>query len=150
MPQVGIFPLLEIPSGSEADGLGSGRVQAFLPLWAQKSFGDWTIYGGGGYGINPGAGNENWGFGGVVLQRQITKNFALGVEIYHRTTMEIGGQGDTAFNIGTMIDFTEHQHLLFSAGRSIDGSTDFQASIGYQFTFGPEFFHSFGHWFGRQ
>jgi hypothetical protein len=150
MPQVGIFPLLEIPSGSEADGLGSGHVQAFLPLWAQKSFGDWTIYGGGGYCINPGAGNENWGLGGVVLQRQITKNFALGAEIYHRTTMEIGGQGDTAFNTGTMIDFTQHQHLLFSAGRSINGPTDFQAYIAYQFTFGPEFFHSFGHWFGRQ
>jgi hypothetical protein len=27
-------------------------VQAFLPVWLQKSFGDWTIYGGGGYGLN--------------------------------------------------------------------------------------------------
>jgi hypothetical protein len=32
--------------------------------------------------------------------------------------------------------------LLFSAGRSIDGPTDFQAYIAWQFTFGPEFFHS--------
>ncbi len=77
-PQIGIFPLLEIPTGSESDGLGSGHVQAFLPLWLQKSFGDWTFYGGGGYGINPGAGNENWGYGGVLGQRQITKKILLG------------------------------------------------------------------------
>jgi hypothetical protein len=150
LPEVGIFPLLEVPTGSESDGLGNGHLQAFLPVWLQKSFGDWTIYGGGGYGINSGAGNENWGFVGGVLQRQIVKNFALGAEVYHRTTMETGGRDDTAFNIGTIIDFTDHQHLLFSAGRSINGPTDFQAYLAYQFTFGPEFFHSLGNWFGQR
>jgi hypothetical protein len=150
IPQVGIFPLLEVPTGSESKGLGSGHVQAFLPVWAQKSFGGWTVYGGGGYGINPGAGNEDWGFGGVVLQYQIRENILLGGEIYHRTTMETGGRGDTAFNLGAVIDFTEHQHLLFSAGRSIDGPTDFQCYIAWQFTFGSEVFHPLGRWFGRQ
>lgn len=149
-PQAAIFPLLEIPTGSESAGLGSGHVQAFLPLWLQKSLGDWTFYGGGGYGINPGAGNENWGFGGLVVQRQITKTVSLGGEIYHRTTMETDGRADTAFNIGTTIDFREYQHLLFSAGRSIDGPTDFQCYVAYQFTFGPEFFHSLGGWFGHR
>jgi len=38
--------------------------------------------------------------------------------------------------------FSDHQHLLFSAGRSIDGPADFQVYIAWQFTFGPEFFHS--------
>ncbi|MDB5050543.1 MAG: hypothetical protein JWO30_3614 [Fibrobacteres bacterium] len=146
LPQAGIFPLLEAPTGSESDGLGSGHVQVFLPLWLQKGFGDWTIYGGGGYGINPGADNENWGFGGLVVQMQITKNGLLGAEAYHRTPMETGGRGDTGFNIGTVIDFTVHQHLLFSAGRSIDGPTDSQLYLAYQFTFGrggvePSAFH---------
>ena len=149
-PQAGIFPLLEVPTGSKSDGLGNGHLQVFLPLWLQKNFGDWTIYGGGGYGVNSGAGNENWGFGGVVVQRQVTKHFLLGGEVYHRTTMETGGQGDTGFNIGTVIDFSENHHLLFSVGRSIDGLTDFQCYVAYQFTFGPEIFHSFSHWFGRQ
>lgn len=145
LPPVGIFPLLEVPTGSERDGLGNGHLQAFLPLWLQKSFGDWTVYGGGGYGINPGAGNENWGYGGLVVQRQVTKHLLLGAEAYHRTATEAGGRSDTAFNLGTVIDFTEYQHLLFSAGRSIDGPTDFQVYVAYQFTFGPEFFHSLGH-----
>jgi hypothetical protein len=145
LPQVGIFPLLEVPTGSERGGLGSGHLQAFLPLWLQKSFGDWTVYGGGGYGINPGAGNEDWGFSGVVVQRQVTKKVLFGAEVYHRTTMQTGGHDDTAFNIATIIDLTEHQHLLFSTGRSIDGPTHFQLYVAYQFTFGPEFFHALGH-----
>ena len=154
LPQVGIFPLLEVPTGSESNGLGSGHVQAFLPLWLQKGFGDWTVYGGGGYGINFGPGNENWGFGGLVVQRQVTKNVLLGAELYHSTanlaTMEASGPADTAFNIGTVIDFNEHQHLLFSVGRSVDGPTDFQMYVAYQFTFGPEFFHSVCNWLGRR
>jgi hypothetical protein len=150
IPQVGVFPLLEVPTGSESDGLGSGHLQAFLPVWAQKGFGDWTIYGGGGYGINPGAGNRNWGFLGAVVQRQVTKNWLLGAELYERTKMQAGVHDDAAFNIGTVYDFTEHHHLLFSAGRSIDGPTRFQCYLAYQFTFGPEFFHFFGSLLGRQ
>jgi hypothetical protein len=142
LPQAGVFPLLEIPTGDRSRGLGSGQWQVFLPLWLQKSFGDWTIYGGGGYGINPGAGNQNWGFGAAVVQCQVRDNVLVGGEIYHRTAMQTGGRDDTAFNLGTVIDLIEHQHLLFSAGRSIDGPTDFQVYLAWQFTFGPEFFHS--------
>lgn len=85
-----------------------------------------------------------------AAQNQITKNVLLGAEIYYRTTMETGGRDDTAFNIGTVIDFTEHQHLLFSAGGSLDGRTEFQCYIAYQFTFDPEIFHSIGNWFGHR
>ncbi|HET7626405.1 MAG TPA: hypothetical protein VFM25_14195 [Verrucomicrobiae bacterium] len=141
-PQVAIFPLVEAPTGSSRRGLGGGEWQAFLPVWLQKSFGEWTLYGGAGYGINPGAGNENWGFGGLVLQRDISKNILVGAEIYHRTATESGGESDTAFNVGAVVNFSDLHHLLISAGRSIDGPTEFQAYIAYQFTFGPELFQS--------
>lgn len=141
VPQIGVFPLFEIPTGDADKNLGSGHVQAFLPVWLQKSWGiegrEWTTYGGGGYHINPGAGNRDWEFVGVVLQRQVLENVLIGGEIYHHTPMETGGQADTAFNLGTVIDFGEHHHLLFSAGRSIDGPTEFQMYIAYQLTFGP-------------
>ena len=141
LPQVGIFPLLEVPTGKANEGLGAGHVQAFLPVWLQKSWGEedraWTIYGGGGYHVNPGADNRDWGFVGAVLQRQFRKNILIGTEFYHSTIAEVGGRADTAFNLGTVIDFSEQQHLLFSAGRSIDGPTEFQTYIAYQLTFGP-------------
>lgn len=138
-PQVGIFPLLQVPtSGNAANNLGNppGHWQAFLPLWIQKSWGKWTAYGGGGYGINSFSGNDNWGFAGVVLQRQVLTNLLIGAEIYHQTDLQIDFPNKgTAFNIGTVYDVNEHNHLLFSAGRSISGPTAFQCYIAWQFTF---------------
>jgi hypothetical protein len=136
-PQAGVFPLLELPTGDSDEGLGGGHVQAFLPLWLQKDVGSWTFYGGGGYGLNPGAGNRNWTFVGAVAQVQARENILVGAELYHRTPTEVGAQAETAFDVGTVIDFTPHHHLLFSAGRSLDGPTQFQAYLAYQLTFGP-------------
>ncbi len=140
-PQVGVFPLLEVPTGEEDRGLGSGHMGAFIPVWLQKGWGQegrqWTAYGGGGYHINPGAGNRDWTFVGLVLQRQVTEKVLLGGEVFHRTATQANDQSDTAFNLATVIDFGEHHHLLLSVGRSIDGPTEFQTYVAYQLTFGP-------------
>lgn len=58
IPEVATFPLLELPTASHRRGLGDDHLQTFLPLWLQKDFGKWTVYGGGGYWINPGANNK--------------------------------------------------------------------------------------------
>lgn len=133
-PQVGVFPLLEVPTAS--DELGSGHLTAFLPVWAQKSWGTWTLYGGAGYGVNSFSGHGNWEFGGAVLQDQVLTNVLIGVEVYHQTLAQVDFPNEgTGFNVGTVIDFSDSHHLLFSAGRSIDGPTAFQCYIAYQFTF---------------
>jgi hypothetical protein len=135
-PQVGVFPLLEAPSGSARDNLGNGRAQAFLPLWVQKSWGSWTTYGGGGYGLNSFSGRDNWNYAGAVLQKQVLTNVLLGLEVYHQTVYQTDFPNvGTAFNIGTVIDFSDSHHLLFSVGRSIDGPVGFQCYVAYQFTF---------------
>jgi hypothetical protein len=41
-----------------------------------------------------------------------------------------------------VIDLSEYHHLLFSVGRSIDGTTKFQCYIAYQFTFDNSLFKS--------
>ena len=71
-PQVAVFPQVNLPTGDEDRGLGVGHVQVFLPMWFQKSFGDWTIDGGGGYWINQGGADKNFWFSGVLLQRKVT------------------------------------------------------------------------------
>ncbi|MDR3419128.1 MAG: hypothetical protein P4L83_23375 [Nevskia sp.] len=126
-PQVGIFPLLEVPTGDASHGLGTGQTLAFLPVWLQKDWDEWTTYGGGGYWINPGPGNRNYWFFGWLLQRQVTKSLALGVEVFHQTPSVDGGNGVSGFNLGGVFDFTERHHLLFSAGRggqqyAVDGA----------------------------
>ena len=136
-PIVGIFPILELPSGDAKNGLGSGHVQTFLPVWLQKSIGAWTTYGGGGYWINPGAGNRDYWFVGWLVQRKIVEHVAAGIEIFHTTPKEVYGESETRFNVGLIVDFTDSQHLLFSAGRGLQGSNDFQGYLAYQLTFGP-------------
>jgi hypothetical protein len=143
LPQVGTFPLLEVPAGSARNNLGNGHWQAFLPLWAQKSWGSWTFYGGGGYGLNSFSAYHSWGFAGGVLQKQVGTNVLIGVEVYHQTDLETDFPNvGTAFNVGSVIDFGEHRHLLLSAGRSIDGPVGFQCYIACQFTFDNGLFHS--------
>jgi len=116
-PQVGIFPLLEVPTGDARRGLGAGYVQGFIPVWIQKDLGKWTTYGGGGYWINPGPDNRNFWFAGWLLQRQVTDKLALGAEVFHTTSNQVGRPETTGFNLGGQYDFTDHYHLLFSAGQ---------------------------------
>jgi hypothetical protein len=136
LPQVAIFPLVEAPTGSVGNNLGNGHWQAFLPVWLQKSWDTWTVYGGGGYGVNSLSGSHNWGFAGVVLQKQFRSNLAIGTEIYHQTAIQPDfANTGTEFNVGAVLDLNDEHHLLLSVGRSIDGPASFQCYLAYQFTF---------------
>jgi hypothetical protein len=134
-PQVGTFVMIEVPTGDKNKGLGSGYTQTFLPVWLQKSFGNWTTYGGGGYWINPGAGNKNWGYIGWLIQRRFSKYIALGAEVFHFTPMQQGRGSETRFNLGAVMDINDTHHLLFSFGRAIQGTNLFQSYFAYQLTF---------------
>ncbi len=139
-PQIGVFPLVEAPTGDEERGLGTGHVHEFFPLWLQKSIGKWLTYGGGGYWNNPGAGNKNYWFFGWLLQRQVTEQLALGGEVFNQTAATIGGHDSTGFNLGGIYDFSDDYHLLFSAGRGIThaaSSNEFSYYLAFQWTFGP-------------
>jgi hypothetical protein len=122
-PEAGIFPFLEVPSGDEGRGLGNGHPQLFLPLWLGGNWGPWTAYGGGGYWINPGAGNRNWWFTGGVLQRQINDKLYLGVELFHQTPDTNDGSSSTGFNIGGGLIVAGPYQILFSAGRNIENTS---------------------------
>jgi hypothetical protein len=137
IPQVAIFPLIELPTGNEDKGLGNGRTQYFLPVWLQKSFGAWTTYGGGGYWINPGAGNKDWWQWGWLIQRDINKYLTLGAELYYKTADTDDSNDTTGYAIGAIINFTENHHMLLSAGQDINGPNYLSVYVGYQFTFGP-------------
>jgi hypothetical protein len=137
-PQVAVFPLVELPAGNAGRGLGAGYTRVFLPVWLEKSSRDWLTYGGGGYWINPGPGNRNYGFAGWLVQRQVTKKLALGVEAYYQGAATVGGAPSPGFNVGGVYDFNEHNHLLFSAGRGLanaNATNQFSYYLGYQWTF---------------
>lgn len=137
-PQIGVFPMIEVPTGDNNRGLGTGHTHAFLPVWLQKSVGDWTTYGGGGYWINPGPGNKDYWFAGWLLQRQVTEQLALGAEVFHQTADTEGGVDSSGFNVGGVYDIDDNDHLLMSAGRGIQhasATNQFSYYVGYQLTF---------------
>jgi hypothetical protein len=135
-PQIGIFPIVHVPTGDSELDLGSGHVQTFLPIWAQKSWGPWTTYGGGGYWFNPGGENKDFWQLGWLVQREITKTLTLGTEIFYFGKDTDDGRDRTGYNIGGIFNLTENHHILFSAGSDIAGDNRFSAYVGYQWTFG--------------
>jgi hypothetical protein len=128
LPMIGIFPLVEIPTGNEDRGLGNGEAQWFLPIWLQKDFGQWTTYGGGGYWINPGPGNENYWFSGILLQYAFSDSFYLGGEVFYQTADTVDGQDSLGFNLGGSPPLVSNFQLLFSAGRGLTNTTTNQFS----------------------
>ncbi|HTJ63216.1 MAG TPA: hypothetical protein VL899_05340 [Alphaproteobacteria bacterium] len=118
MPLVSVYPLVELPTGSKRRGLGEGTARTFLPIWAEKTIGRWTVYGGGGYGINPGGGKNAWFAGGVALY-QLTPAFQLGGELFLQTAELQGDPDAPGFNIGGIYAVTDEFRLLFSAGSGL-------------------------------
>jgi len=137
-PQVGVFPTIEPPVGNQKLGFNTGHVQVYLPIWLQKDIDQWTIYGGGGYWINPGFGNKNYVFMGVALWRKVTDQLNLGIEVFHQTSSADRVPDSTGFNLGATYDFSEHWHLLCSAGSGIQNASEtnqFSYYLGLQLTF---------------
>jgi hypothetical protein len=132
IPDIATFPLVEVPTGNEAKGLGDGKPQVYLPLWLQKDIGNWTIYGGAGYWINPGAGNKNWTFSGLLIQYNFASDFFLGAEIFHQTPSTNSTPQNTGIHIGGGIPVGLNSQLIFSAdaGNGITSYKHFAYYVG--------------------
>ena len=83
---------------------------------AQKDMGKWALFGGGGWTLNPGTGNRNYGFGGVALTRTVTKRLSLGVEVYHQTADSIDARTSTGLRLGATRGIARKWSLIGSAG----------------------------------
>ena len=136
-PQAGFFPLLELPAGDNAAGLGSGHTSAFVPLWLQKSFGPWTSYAGGGYWFNKTAdGDRDHWQTGWEIQRDLSKALTVGAELFNFSSRAQDDPGETALNAGLIINFSEEHHLLLSAGGDTYGPNTQFAYAAFQWTIG--------------
>jgi hypothetical protein len=136
-PQIGVFPMVELPTGNADLGLGNGQVWARLPLWIQKSWGPWTTYGGGGYAINRAPAARDYFFAGWLVQRDLSGTLTLGGELYTRAADTVGGSGSTVFNAGGYYNFRPDFSILFSLGHSFAGERHGVAYLGLYWTWGP-------------
>ena len=138
-PQVGLFPLVELPSGESHRGLGNGRTWWKLPLWLQKSWGPWTTYGGAGYAINTAPGMRNYPYGGWLLQRQLSGSLTLGGELFTQGAPSDDGKPTTIANVGGSYGLgagCHHCQLLFSVGHSLVGEAHTVGYLGLYWEFG--------------
>lgn len=111
---VAAFPGITLPTGSH--GMSAGKVTALLPIWAQKDVGPWSVFGGGGYAINPGAGNRNYWTGGVALTRSFGDALLIGVEADRQGADTVGGRGSMQLGCGAIVRVNKTLRLLASGG----------------------------------
>ena len=115
---VAVFPSLTLPTAS--NGMGASKVTALLPVWVQKDLGTWSIFGGGGYAINPGVGNNDYWTGGLAVSRQVTQKLLLGIEANRQGADTIGGKGSTSLGVGAIYQLKAPFRLLASGGPTFE------------------------------
>ena len=111
---VSLFPRVFLPTGR-----GSRRAQLLLPLWAQRDFGKWSVFGGGGYTLNPGPGQRDYWQQGFAVTRQLRPGWQLGVEYYGQGRVSADDRPVQGVNLGTIIHLHGPFSLLASAGQGL-------------------------------
>jgi hypothetical protein len=118
LPDVAFFPRIFVPTAGRR--FGTRRLSVLLPLWAQKDVGPWSVFGGGGYDINPGPGERDFWLTGIGLQRALGERLALGAEIYRQTADADDARRFTGVNVGALYKLNAHWSVLGSAGPGIE------------------------------
>jgi hypothetical protein len=117
---IAVFPGVTLPTAS--GGLGSRHVTGLLPVWAQKNMGVWSVFGGGGYALNPGPGNRDFWTGGVAVTHTVSKRLLIGVEADRQGADTAGGSASTSLGVGAILQLKAPFRLLASGGPTfVDG-----------------------------
>jgi hypothetical protein len=118
---VAIFPRLFLPTNSDP-ALGRKHPAVFIPLFAQKDWGDWSIFGGGGCTINRGDSSRDFCQMGLVAAYRIVPDLQLGVEVRHQTPDEEGVKPSTGVGFGAIYDLGPRYHLMGWVGHGIQNA----------------------------
>ena len=119
---VAIAPLITFPTGGRR--WGSGRTSVLLPIWVSKDIGAWSLFGGGGYDINPGPGRRNFWQSGFGVVRKVTDRLSLGAEAYHHTRDVDDDRAFTGVNIAVLYRMTSHWSLIASVGPGVENARE--------------------------
>ncbi len=133
---VAVFPRVFLPSASK--NVGEQHASFLLPLWAERDWGAWSSFGGGGCVLNRGEGAQDYCLAGWALSRHLLPDLSLGVEIVHQGADEKGGRVSTGAGAGLVYDLNENLHLLAYAGPGLQNAAETQQYTWYSsllFTF---------------
>ena len=119
LPSIALDPMLSVPTRSAALGSGSGHAQTFLPVWLSRNFGPWTVFGGGEYTINPGAGQRDYLVAGVGLVRTLFGAWHVGGESYETSRTARDGPSMLSIDVDLICDVLHTVHPFVSIGRGV-------------------------------
>ena len=119
---VAVFPRVFLPSASA--NVGTQHASFLLPVWLQKDWGKWSVFGGGGCAINRGGNSRDFCEAGVVVTRQVRTDLQVGLELFHQSADTIGGKDMTSIGSGARYDVNDHLHLLGYVGRGIQNADE--------------------------
>jgi len=134
--QIAVFPGITLPTGT--NGMGAGTMTGFLPVWIQKDQGPWSVFGGGGYAINPGPGNRDFWTGGLAVTRKFDERLVLGAEAKRQGADTDDGHASTSLGVGGTYKLETPLTLLGSGGPTFEdrgGATAYHAYLGLRLDF---------------
>lgn len=119
---VAVFPRLFLPSASAH--VGDQHISLLLPVWAGRSWGDWSTFGGGGCVINRGGDSQDYCLMGWALSRRVLPDLLIGAEIVHQGADTKGGRASSGVGGGLIYDISENVHLLAYAGPGLQNTAE--------------------------
>jgi hypothetical protein len=129
-----IFPRVILPTSSIVP---NARLRLLLPIWLGKDFsGGTSLFGGGGYQINPGSGNRDFLVGGLAVTQKLSESITVGGEVAHQGPDTDEGRPSTSLGLGASAHVAGRASLLFSAGPTLSAgkaSFHFYAAVSLNF-----------------
>lgn len=117
-----VFPRVFLPTARAR--FGPRNANLLLPLWAQKDFGPWSVFGGGGYQLNPGRSNRNFWTEGLAVTRAVGERLSLGAEVFHHSADAVDAHAFTGVNVGVTYRLTPQWSLLASGGPGVQNAAE--------------------------
>jgi len=137
-PQVAFYPQVTyataVPENRMGVGLGHGSL--LLPVWAQKTIGKVTVFGGGGFTFDRDDSGPGAWQAGLAATVPISDLNTVGIEVT-RVTPHAGYQ-QSDVGIGFIHAVGALHSLLFSAGRTFDAQPHYRAYAAYGWVLGPK------------
>lgn len=106
------FPRLYLPAKNEK--FGATHSQLLLPIFIQRDFGRYSVFGGGGCTLNHSSNSQNFCNLGTTLTRDINSKFHIGAEIFGQTPDSKDAKSSGGYGIGAVYDMNDKYHILIS------------------------------------
>jgi hypothetical protein len=126
--QAAIFPRVILPTSSR--NIGGTRARFLLPLWLQKDWGNTSLFGGGGYEVNPGPENRNFLVAGAALTHALNGRTSVGAELTYEGRDKVDGSSTKGMNLGLIQKLGGPFSLLLAGGPTFsDGQTGYHSYL---------------------